>query len=249
MSNNRGTESLNIPIQFHTGSYKLYWQIVSIRGETGFAGSWFYGVSMEHIHLEEGWELVRSFIGVKAEDETAVLDFLVKHGQFAPPDGSARNYRIKADQLPLRREYQGPSSQGDPATEFVSESFSLRQFATIQDYVRRMLITGDPVLPTPWEAGNIQRYEIAFARDRLGSKAHVLVNRVFPSILATVQFKLVQGAKFKVCARKDCRLPFEVSSRHKRRFCTQYCAHITSLRQRRREVAKAGTRSKEEAFD
>jgi len=189
---------------------------------------------MENIPLEEGWELIRSFLSVKVEDETAVLDFLVEHGQFAPPRRSARNCWIEADQLPVRRVYQGTPSPKHPATELVIESFSLRQFATIQDYVRRMLITGDPVLPTPWDASDIQEYEIAFARHRSGSSAHVSVNLTFPSVLATVQFKLVQGAKFRFCARKDCRLPFEITSRHKRRFCTQYCAHITSLRQRRR---------------
>ncbi len=116
--------------------------------------------------------------------------------------------------------------------------FTIQDFATIQDYVRRMLIARNPTLPTPWPRGSAQRYEIAFADDRSGSKAHVLVRGVFPSILAIVQFKLVQGANFRVCARKDCRLPFEITSRHNRRFCTQYCAHITSLRQRRKLETK-----------
>jgi len=200
---------------------------------------------MENIRLEEGWELVRSFLGVDVEDETAVIDFLIAHGQFDPPNGSVRNYQIEADQLPVHHVYEKKSSAKYPANEVVVESFSLRQFASIQDYVRRMLIAGDPVLPTPWKAADVQRYEIAFARDHSGSKAHVIVDHAFPAILATVQFKLVQGAKFKVCARKDCRLPFEVASRHKRRFCTQYCAHITSLRQRRSAEGKVGARHKE----
>jgi hypothetical protein len=128
----------------------------------------------------------------------------------------------------------------------IYEKFSLQEFVTIQNYVRRMLMAGNPTLSKPWHepwhdslvrrklTGGPDVYTIFFNRERSGSHAVVEVSGILPSILATVQFKLLQGAIFRTCARKDCRLPFEVTSRHARRFCTQYCAHITSLRQRRK---------------
>jgi hypothetical protein len=238
MADNRGTLLINVPIHFHVGSVKLNWQIVREGGLTLFAGSCFTVVTLENIPLGDGWELVRKYLSVKPEDERSVLEFLVAHGRFAAPEGSITTAHVKSTGLPIRSVWHGPLQSVGTPTEAVQESFSLQEFAMIQDYVRRMLIVGNPTLPTPWQAEYIQRYEIAFASARSGSQAHVLVRYTFPSILATVQFKLAQGAQFRACARRDCRLPFEVTSRHTRRFCTQYCAHITSLRQRRKLIGK-----------
>ncbi len=238
MKHNRGTQNIMVPVQFHTGSYRLNWQTVR-RGETVlFAGCWFYG-RMENLSLGESWELVRSFLSVDPEDEQSVLDFLAANGQFKAPEGSCKSgveiSELQAKTLLLG---EGDRSRRRPTYNNIVESFSLEEFATIQDYARRMLLSGNPTLPTPWETGYTEPYKIAFAGDRTGPKAHVMVYHTLPVILATIQFKLVQGARFRVCARKDCRLPFEITSRHKRRFCTQYCAHITSLRQRRKVGGK-----------
>ena len=141
----------------------------------------------------------------------------------------------------LRKPSEGPHE----AVNVVLERIPKQLFASLQDYLRRMLFTGDPTLANPWNI--IQAYSICFTKTRLGSQAEISVSGAFPTMLATVQFKLAQGATFKACARKDCRLPFEVSSRHKRRFCTQYCAHITSLRKRRklqRTITLEGLHSK-----
>jgi hypothetical protein len=223
MTNNRGTSFLSVPIQFHIGSSRLNWRIIHHDGEILFVGSSLSGATLENIDLGDAWDLVRRYLGVRARDEQAVLRFLAAHGWFKTPEGSTTTGRVNMK-----------DSLRSDQPEVLLDFFTIQDFATIQDYVRRMLITHNPTLPTPWPSGSIQRYEIAFADNRSDSKAHVSVRGVFPSILAIVQFKLVQGANFRVCARKDCRLPFEITSRHDRRFCIQYCAHITSLRQRRR---------------
>jgi hypothetical protein len=234
-THNRGTELVSVPIQFRIGSFRLNWQIVhKDDGTPGFAGSCFSGVSLENIEFGDGWELVRQYLNVRPEDERSILEFLAAHGIFGAPAGSVTPAHVRGVQTPVHstRPADHDKSRPEPVRSF-AEAFSLQEFAMIQDYVRRMLINGNPTLPTPWHGSQIQRYEIAFADARHGSRAHVMVRGTFPSILATVQFKLLQGAMFRTCARRDCRLPFEVTSLHTRRFCTQYCAHITSLRQRR----------------
>lgn len=224
--NNRGTKLVNVPIQFHIGSSRIDWDIVHQNGEALFVGSSPSGSGqpLKNIDLGDGWELVRRYLTVREEDEHSILEFLVAHGWFHAPEGSWRTEHLKDMQMPHGK--------------FLLERFSRRGFATVQDYLRRMLITGNPTLPTPWHGRSTEEYKIAFAETRSGSQAHVLVNGTFPSILATIQFKLAQGATFRICSRRDCRLPFEVISRHKRRFCTQYCAHLTSLRQRRKLAGK-----------
>jgi hypothetical protein len=223
-ANNRGTLAPKIPIRFHIRSCKINWEIVHQNGETLFVGSSPSESALKNIDLGEGWELVRRYLTVRAEDEHSILEFLVAHGWFQSPEGSWRTEHAKDKQLPHGK--------------VLLERFSRQGFAMVQDYVRRMLITGNPTLPTPWLSRSTPEYKIAFAETRSGPRAEVLVDRTFPSILATIQFKLVQGATFRTCSRRDCRLPFEVTSCHKRRFCTQYCAHLTSLRRRRKFAGK-----------
>jgi hypothetical protein len=55
----------------------------------------------------------------------------------------------------------------------------------------------------------------------------------FRMLLATVFIDAVRGIRFKVCARKDCRKPFPLESKHKKKFCCWYCAHITTVRRNR----------------
>jgi hypothetical protein len=53
------------------------------------------------------------------------------------------------------------------------------------------------------------------------------------AMLATIYLDHLHGTKFGFCARPDCGKAFEITSRHKRKFCDQYCAHLQSLRRMR----------------
>lgn len=55
----------------------------------------------------------------------------------------------------------------------------------------------------------------------------------FRMLLATVFIDAIRGIRFKVCKRKDCRKPFPLESKHNRKFCCWYCAHITTVRRNR----------------
>lgn len=54
------------------------------------------------------------------------------------------------------------------------------------------------------------------------------------AIRMTVTIDLLRRVRFKICARRDCGLPFAISSKHKRRFCSQYCGHLESVRRNRK---------------
>ncbi len=57
-------------------------------------------------------------------------------------------------------------------------------------------------------------------------------------LIATTHLDLLRGAKFKVCRRPDCAIPFSVETRHKRKYCSWYCGHIESVRKNRRVPAR-----------
>jgi hypothetical protein len=54
-----------------------------------------------------------------------------------------------------------------------------------------------------------------------------------PAIRATVTIDLLRKARFDTCARPDCGQPFAITSNHRRRYCTQYCGHLESVRRSR----------------
>jgi hypothetical protein len=54
------------------------------------------------------------------------------------------------------------------------------------------------------------------------------------AIRTTITIDFLNRVKFGVCARPDCRTPFPISSRHKRKYCEQYCGHLESVRRNRR---------------
>jgi hypothetical protein len=65
------------------------------------------------------------------------------------------------------------------------------------------------------------------------------------AISATVTIDLLREVKFEPCARWDCGQPFSVTSRHKRKYCTQYCGHLESVRKSRARLgAKSVRRSR-----
>lgn len=67
-----------------------------------------------------------------------------------------------------------------------------------------------------------------------GLQSVVLETRdVVTAIFATIHVDRLRGAKFGFCARRDCRKPFEITSKHQRQYCQQYCAHLESLRRMR----------------
>lgn len=53
-------------------------------------------------------------------------------------------------------------------------------------------------------------------------------------LIATTHIDLLRGAKFKICKRPDCAIPFSVLSRHPRKYCEWYCGHIESVRKKRK---------------
>lgn len=56
------------------------------------------------------------------------------------------------------------------------------------------------------------------------------------AIRMTITMDLLRGIRFGTCARPDCGTPYPIQSEHKRAYCSQYCAHIESVRRQRRDA-------------
>lgn len=64
-----------------------------------------------------------------------------------------------------------------------------------------------------------------------------------PAIRMTVTIDLLRSVNFRLCARRDCSQPFPITSAHKRRYCTQYCGHLESIRKNRKKNKTARART------
>lgn len=65
----------------------------------------------------------------------------------------------------------------------------------------------------------------------------------YHALLATVFFDVARGIPFKTCERKDCGQPFPLESKHEKKFCSWYCAHITTVRKNRPHSKKKARKS------
>ena len=68
----------------------------------------------------------------------------------------------------------------------------------------------------------------------------ILTDKCEIAIRMTVTSDLLRQAKFKRCARRDCGMPFEVTSKHNRNYCLPYCSHLESMRRKRKAQKQGG---------
>lgn len=62
------------------------------------------------------------------------------------------------------------------------------------------------------------------------------------AIRLTIAADFLRGIAFKVCGRRDCATPYAVTTRHRRKYCSQYCGHLESVRRQRKEEGTAPRR-------
>lgn len=58
-------------------------------------------------------------------------------------------------------------------------------------------------------------------------------HNTFDAMLSSIFIDRLKKLRFKVCKRPDCAAIYELSSRHKRKFCSYECAHLMAVRRSR----------------
>lgn len=79
---------------------------------------------------------------------------------------------------------------------------------------------------------------------RLPLKAFLHTRTTLEALAATVFLDRLAGARYQACRLKDCPRLFEITSRHKREYCDEDCAHKASVRRRRAMEAKLKAKEK-----
>jgi hypothetical protein len=117
------------------------------------------------------------------------------------------------------------------------EYLRLQDFTRFQKTVRRWLVSP----PERWfeEFGEeADRSILGLFPDEKSKYPYFWAgtHRCRDAILTTITFDKFRGIKFANCARPDCpNPPYEITSKHGRMYCSQYCAHLESVRRKRKE--------------
>jgi hypothetical protein len=175
------------------------------------------------------------FMELKTEDEA--LSFLNEFGSLSALVEAERKYGWEFREL--------------KALQRLFSELIRRAPISWNAYVQTLIAPGsDMPLGMISALGLAERHIIQFhwkakkQRDWYDAKnlAVIQTRNVVSAILTTIEIDHLRGGKFGACHRSDCPKFFEITSRHKRKYCSQACAHLVSVRRlrsrRRLEVPK-----------
>ena len=172
----------------------------------------------------DGWACRDEFFRLPREKK-AYLDFLNKVGLWNESDTDLKTGLTLA-----------PSFEEDRAPGFLASS----DVWSFRDEMQRALM--QPKRFIAMYAHGKHAWPIGLLKFDLAGKVPVLTieTRCFRHLLiVTICADLARGLRFQECKRKDCGFPFPIETAHKRKYCSQYCGHLESVRRQRRIAKKA----------
>ena len=182
----------------------------------------------------EAWQVREEFLSLKTDEE--FLDFLNRVGRFTSVKvvGWVVTGQWGADDFKSWQQMYLECLRRSPESwdQIVEEVFGPKMIR----FVRQILgVSRRFTLLFRWKDAQQRKW-------RSAQNIAVLEARdVVTAILATMYLDHLHGTKFGFCHRHDCRMPYTIESKHNRKYCSQYCAHLESLRRmRERQRAARG---------
>lgn len=205
---------INVPIRLLINNLPAKWRI-EVHDSKAFAlaevGDFHEGVS------RDVWELRARFFALPATND-ALLTFLNETGIWSNSGRTVEHTSTRhISEFPYR-------------TEGVSEIWEYR--ATL----RHALLNKKAFRET--YGTNDFEFPIGFRLTERAVEGIIEAYDTSQALLASVYIDVARGIRFKMCARKDCEKLFPLESRHKRKFCSQECGHLASVRRGRARKRK-----------
>jgi hypothetical protein len=251
-------KSINVPIRFQFLRAPCVWEIRTVTLDAFAIGAGREPLRMlfakidprrpdlvEKPQLLDGWERRDEFFRLPQTDN-ALLGFLSKVGVWRAGRAGAHVgyvytpvspfiYKASKEMMQHCQEGHPPPVSVDAMWDFrksLRESLKNRKkFIETRAPARRPQTVLEALLP-------VDTFDLSFELEK-NPEGVVTVTDARHMLLTTVYVDVVRGLRFKYCQRNDCRAPFVVESEHARKFCTQYCGHLESIRKKRREAREA----------
>jgi len=214
-------QPINIPIRFRFLKVPIKWELTG----TDLSGKP-RKIDLEERSLSEldGWQCRREFLDLRENDPNALLAFLDKVGMWQgteAPYWPIKVLRVESANVWDFRE--------DLKSALLYPKNFMDQLAPQIPAPKTLL---DLYLPHP-----ANDFRLRFELSRVAAGVVTILN-AREMLLATALTDVARGIRFKSCKRKDCGRPFPIESEHERKYCSQYCGHLESLRRKRREEQK-----------
>lgn len=235
---------IDIPIRLRFLKIPTRWELRTVQGDSHHEACLYaFPTCLSDDSLDafkvtelDAWMCRDEFFAIPENDNNALIGFLEKVGMWFRDDELSSHWAKEITQH-LRA--------GNPTPLVVS---ALWKF---QKSLRRALInknafkeTYAPTLGRPQtglqllqESRASVEFPLRLELTNVATGAITLTD-AYHMLLSTVFFDVARGIRFKVCQRKDCGKPFPLETKHDKKFCEWYCAHITTVRKNRPRVGK-----------
>jgi hypothetical protein len=89
-------------------------------------------------------------------------------------------------------------------------------------------------------------FPVSFSKMNKFYVGRITIRTTLQAMIASVYIDWMAGIKMGFCARLDCRKPYEITSSHKRTYCTPECAHHEVVRRSRNRALQKRQLAKKE---
>jgi hypothetical protein len=226
-------QKVHLSIAFKFIRVRIRWAIETTSAGTALVGKPERGGPVQEL---DGWQCRQEFLGLP-EDDHALCQFLNKVGLWTsvPSLYEGAEYTKHVLGAP-------PILLSETIRLWPFQVWTLRKVLTEQLKSRKSFISlyASPGYNRP-QSGLIPDLSLRFKLDGQVSMGVVTTTSFWETLLATIYVDIARGFHFATCQRRDCDGDplFVVESRHKRKYCSQYCGHIESVRRQRRLQKRA----------
>jgi hypothetical protein len=181
----------------------------------------------------DGWALRREFLKLQQDDQS-LCEFLNKVGLWevdaAMPREVGTNYSVDGTRL-LRLPQK---LYLDPKRAWVHRGLLVNDLRSKKNFVQ--MYASD----APLRSGLTPEFTFRFKLDDRVAAGVVTTASFWEMLLVTFYVDYIRGFRFQKCQRRDCpnELAFVAETGHKRKYCSQYCGHLESIRRNRRLAKK-----------
>lgn len=184
----------------------------------------------------DGFKLREEFMELKKEQQ--FLTFLNKVGRFTPlPQAETKYGWILKELVGCQEMFKELARRSPDTWNTYVQGLMVPKSKVARGIVAAVANAYRHTIEFRWESSPVKEWQGA------KSLAFIETTDAVSSILATIELDHLRGAKFGACARPDCHSFYEVTSRHKRKYCTQYCAHLEAQRRVRKKQKRVASKS------
>jgi hypothetical protein len=220
-----------LPIAFKFMRVPIHWELQATVGGGRLVGKR-QGRPAQEI---DGWESRREFLSLPEDDE-ALCKFANKVGLWdanpAYEGGPTQKYIV----VPHEREISLPKT----IYEWTARAWGLRK-AILNDLESKRFIALYASPGSNRGSGLVPELPFRFKLNAKAAMGLVTTVSFWEMLLTTIYIDIARGFRFARCQRQDCNgeRVFSVETEHKRKYCSQYCGHLESMRRQRRLTKKS----------